>query len=50
MENNKLKKFIKTTIRGFLNENINIDQYYESDVVYIVVKNNQHISSYGNYC
>jgi len=36
MENNKLKKFIKTTIRGFLNENMNIDQYYESDVVYIL--------------
>lgn len=36
MENDKLKKFIKTTIREFLNENMNIDQDYESDVIYVL--------------
>ena len=32
----KLKKFIKTTIREFLNENINTNQDYESDVIYVL--------------
>ena len=36
MENDKLKIFIKTTIREFLNENMNIDQDYKSDVVYVL--------------
>ena len=36
MENDKLKKFIKTTIREFMNENMSIDQDYESDVVYVL--------------
>jgi hypothetical protein len=36
MEEDKLKKFIKTTIREFLNENINTNQDYESDVIYVL--------------